>query len=113
MKKVEAYIKPHRLSDVNVALQKIKGFSGMSVGQIRGFGRREPISAKHTRSDDLLDFSPYMRIEIFCRDELVGEIVSIIREKAHTGLRGDGKIYVSPIEMAVRILNGESGEQAV
>ncbi len=113
MKKIEAYIKPHKLSDVTLALQKIKAFSGMSVGEVKGFGRREPVSAKHTRSDDLLDFSPYIRIEIFCRDEMAGEIVSIIRRSAHTGLRGDGKIYVSAIENAHRILNGESGERAV
>jgi nitrogen regulatory protein PII len=113
MKKIEAYIKPHKLSAVVMALQKVNGFGGMSVVEVKGFGRREPISAPRTRIDDLIDFSPYVRIEIFCSDEASEEIVAAIVHSAHTGLRGDGKIYVSTVESAVRIINGVKGEQAI
>jgi nitrogen regulatory protein PII len=113
MKKIEAYIKPHKLSDVVMALRKVKGFGGMSVMEVKGFGRREPTSAPRTRIDDLMDFSPYARIEIFCGDEASEEIVAAIARSAHTGLRGDGKIYISPVENGVRIINGLKGEQAI
>ncbi len=107
MKRIEGYLKPHKLSEVVMALQKVKGFGGMSVWDVKGFGRREPTSAPRTRIDELLDFSRYARIEIFCGDEQAGEIVSVIVKAAHTGLRGDGKIYISPVETAVRIVNGK------
>lgn len=113
MKKIEAYIKPHKLSDVVMALRKVKGFTGLSHSEVKGFGRREAASAPRTRTDDLMDFSSYTRVEIFCGDEAAAEIVATISHSAHTGLRGDGKIYVSSIESAVRIVNGLKGEEAI
>jgi nitrogen regulatory protein P-II 1 len=114
MKKIEAYVKPHKLSDVVMALQKVKEFSGMSVTDVRGFGRRGPTpSTPRTRIDDLIDFSPYAKVEIFCGDEAAEEIVGVITHSARTGLRGDGKIYVSSVEKVVRIMNGVKGEQAI
>jgi nitrogen regulatory protein PII len=112
MKEIKAYIKPHMLSKVTRALQKVEGLTGMSVTDVRGFGRGRAKGAPRG-DDDLLDYSLRMKIEIFCKDENVDEIVSLIERTAHTGLRGDGKICVTPVEMAVRISTGERGEIAV
>ena len=114
MKEIKAYIKPHKLSAVTLALHKIEGLTGMSVSDVRGFGRGRAKEAPHTIQEDLIDFIPHVKIEIVCHDELVDEIVETIRREAHTGLRGDGKIYVlSPVEEAVRISTGERGLSAV
>jgi len=112
MKEIKAFIKPHMLSKVTRALQRMEGLTGMSVTDVRGFGRGR---AKGTPrgDDDLLDYSLRMKIEIFCKDEYVEEVVSLIEKTAHTGLRGDGKIFVTPVEMVVRISTGERGEQAI
>jgi nitrogen regulatory protein PII len=112
MKEIKAYIKPHMLSKVTRALQKIEGLTGMSITDVRGFGRGRAKGAPRG-DDDLLDYSLRMKIEIFCEDEKAEEIVSLIEKTAHTGLRGDGKIFVAPVEMAVRISTGERGEIAV
>ncbi len=113
MKEVKAYIKPHRLSQVTLALQKLDGLTGMSVANVRGFGRTRAKNATHKITEDAIDYVPHVKIEIVCRDELVGEIVSVIEKAAHTGLRGDGKIYVSQVAEAVRISTGERGDGAV
>ncbi len=113
MKEIKAYIKPHMLSKVTRALQKIGGLTGMSVVDVRGFGRGRAQGAPHRVEDDLLDYSMRMKIELFCADDKVDEIVTLIERTAHTGLRGDGKIFVSPVESAVRISTGERGEIAV
>jgi nitrogen regulatory protein PII len=112
MKEIKAYIKPHMLSKVTRALQKIEGLTGMSVVDVRGFGRGRAQGAPRG-DEDLLDYSLRMKIEIICKDERVEEIVSLIEKTAHTGLRGDGKIFVTPVEMAVRISTGERGDSAV
>jgi nitrogen regulatory protein PII len=106
MKKIEAYIKPHKLDNVTMAIQKLEGLRGMSVVDVRGFGRGEERTAPHPRTDDLMDFAHYVRIEIFCKDELVEELVSVIDRTAYTGLRGDGKIYVLDVEKAFKIGRG-------
>jgi nitrogen regulatory protein PII len=113
MKEIKAYIKPHKLSEVTLALHQVKGLSGMSVTDVRGFGRTRTVDVHHRTIDDLEDYAPHVRIEIVCKDELVGKIVSTIEKTAHTGLHGDGKIYVSDIQDAVRISTGERGEPAV
>jgi len=112
MKEIKAYINPHMLSKVTRALQKIEGLTGMSITDVRGFGRGRAKGAPRG-DDDLLDYSLRMKIEIFCKDDYVDEIVSLIEKTAHTGLRGDGKIFVAPVEMAVRISTGDRGEEAV
>jgi nitrogen regulatory protein PII len=109
MKRVTAYIKPHKLSDVTRALHRIDGLTGMSAADVRGFGRGR---AKDV-PQDLVDYVPHVRLEAVCRDEIVEEVVETIRREAHTGLRGDGKIYVAPVEDAIRISTGERGEAAV
>lgn len=113
MKEIKAYIRPHKLSEVILALHKVEGLSGMSVINAHGFGRgRAAPSPRHAEAP-VMDTTPCVKIEILCRDELVEEVVSAIGESAHTGLRGDGKIYVTPVETAVRISTGERGETVV
>jgi len=113
MKEIKAYIKPHRLTSVTEALHKIKGVTGMSVNDIKGFGRGRGKNQKDQIIVDMIAYVPHVKLEIVCKDELVDEIVAAIEETAHTGLRGDGKIYVAAIEQAVRISTGQRGEQAV
>jgi len=113
MKEIKAYIKPHKLTEVTLALHRIEELAGMSVVDVRGFGRSRGRNSRHRIVEDLVDYVPHVKIEIVCRDELVEEIVSVMERTAHTGLRGDGKIYVSAVETAVRIQTGERGESAV
>jgi nitrogen regulatory protein PII len=113
VKEIKAFIKPHMLSKVTRALQKVEGLTGMSVTDVRGFGRGRAKGIPRRIDEDLLDYSLRMKLEILCKDEKADEIVSLIEKTAHTGLRGDGKIYVSPVEMVVRISTGDRGEEAV
>jgi nitrogen regulatory protein PII len=109
MKEIKAYIKPHKLGDVARALQRVEGLRGMSVVEVKGFGRREDDDAYHPSVDDLMDFARYSKIEIFCHDDLAEELVSVIEKHAYTGLRGDGKIYVSDLDKAFKIGKGRIG----
>lgn len=113
MKEIKAYIKPHKLSAVTLALHRVEGLSGMSVTTARGFGRGRAKDAPQSIRVDLVDFLPVVKIEIVCSDDLVEAVIDTIRSEAHTGLRGDGKIYVAPIEDAVRISTGERGQTAI
>lgn len=111
MKEIKAYIKQHKLDAVIWALHRIEGLSGVSVVAARGCGR----GWRHPDADpgDLVSERLSMKVEVFCRDELVEEIVAAIEKAAHTGLKGDGKIYVANIEQAVRISTGERGIGAI
>lgn len=114
MKQIIAFIKPHMLSNVTTVLKNLPGLTGMSISEVGGFGRGRAKNAVARLSEDLVNYyMPRVRIEIFCSDELAEEVVSIIEKAAHTGLRGDGKIFVTPIEMAVRISTGERGDIAI
>ncbi|NOZ04596.1 MAG: P-II family nitrogen regulator [FCB group bacterium] len=113
MKRIQAYIKPHKLSEVTLALHKIKGLPGMSVIDARGFGRGAERGAHHQAAEDLTDFIPHTKLELVCTDDMVESIVATIQEHAHTGLKGDGKIYISHVDDAIRISTGERGEEAV
>lgn len=113
MKEIKAYIKPHKLSKVTLALHKVEGLTGMSVVNVRGFGRGKAKNAPHRIVEDLVDYIPHVKIEIVCLDEKVKEIVQIIQDEAYTGLRGDGKIYISSIDDAIRIQTKEQGKLAV
>ncbi len=106
MKQIQAYIKPHMLNEVTLALQKIEGLRGMSVVDTRGFGRKKEGKRAYPDIDELLDFAQYAKIEIFCQDDLVNELVSVIDRAAYTGLRGDGKIYVTDVVIAWKIGKG-------
>ena len=113
MKQVTAYIKPHKLSGVTLALHHIEGLTGMSAADVKGFGRGRAKGVSHTITEELVDYVPHVRLDAVCRDEIAEEVIETIRREAHTGLRGDGKIYVAPVEDAVRISTGERGEAAV
>lgn len=109
MKEIKAYIKKHKLDDVIRALRKIEGLTGMSVIDSSGYG----IGWRAAKGEGETDRRPGVKVEIICRDDLVDEVVTAIEKAAHTGLKGDGKIYVSGIEQVVRISTGERGEGAV
>ena len=113
MKKIKAYVKSHRLSEVTLALRKVDGLPGMSVTEVKGFGRLCDTEGHQHDDNDPGDFISISKIEIFCSDLLVDTLVDTIEKTAHTGLCGDGKIYVLPVEEAVRISTGERGEKAV
>ncbi len=107
MKKIEAYVKSHRLDQVATALHHVEGLTGMTSTPARGFGR----GRKTTHTSD--DWHEVVRIDVFCADDQATKCVEAIRQAAHTGLRGDGKIYVLPVEEAIRISTGERGQSAV
>ena len=113
MKQISAYIKPHMLSKVAMALNTLEGLTGLTVSSVQGFGRSRAKGARNRIVEDLVEYVPHVKLEIFCQDELTDSIISIIQHNAHTGLRGDGKIYVSEVQTAVRISTGERGETAV
>ena len=113
MKQISAYIKPHMLSKVAMALNTLEGLTGLTVSSVQGFGRSRAKGARNRIVEDLVEYVPHVKIEIFCRDELTDSIISIIQENAHTGLRGDGKIYIMSVENAIRVSSGERGESAV
>ena len=111
MKLVIAYIKSHKLPEVTTALNQIKGLTGVSVSDMRGFGRER--SNQSTEVESSRDYAPITRLEIFCNSKLSETVVNAIEKAAHTGLRGDGKIYVCDVSQAVRISSGERGEKAI
>ncbi|HHA18795.1 MAG TPA: P-II family nitrogen regulator [Methylophaga sp.] len=113
MKMVLAFIKKNMFDDLMLALHKIEGITGASSSEIHGFGCNKYKPGSDQEPEISLDFKPYIRLEIACHAELVDEVLTTIAEAAHTGLRGDGKIYVMPLEEAVRISSGERGKDAV
>jgi nitrogen regulatory protein PII len=113
MKKIEAYIKSHRLVEVVEELHMIEGLTGVSVHDIKGFGRTRD-NGEHVRIvDNTVNWEPHVKIEVFCLDEIAEAVIGAILKGAHTGLRADGKIYVSPVADAVRISTRERGDKAV
>jgi nitrogen regulatory protein PII len=116
MKMIVAVLQPFRLSKVTEALEKIPGFPGMTVSDIRGFGREKSVhdeGAPHRVIEDFIEYVKKVRIEVAARDEMVATIVDTIARVAHTGNRGDGKIFVSSLEEAVRIKTGDTGDAAL
>jgi nitrogen regulatory protein P-II 1 len=112
MKKIEAYIKPFKLDDVKAALMEI-GVRGMSVTEVRGFGRQKGHTELYRGSEYKVDFLPKTKLEVVVADDKVEQIIEIIQKVARTGQVGDGKIFIIPVEDAVRIRTGESGEGAL
>jgi nitrogen regulatory protein P-II 1 len=112
MKKIEAIIKPHRLDDVKDRLRQI-GISGMTVYEVKGFGRTGGKTEVYRGSSYVVDFVPKVRIEVVVKDGAVTEVVQAISTAAKTGKIGDGKIFVTPVEEAIRIRTGEKGEDAI
>ena len=112
MKKIEAIIKPFKLEEVKDALAEI-GIEGMTVSEVKGFGRQKGHTEIYRGSEYTVDFLPKIKIEIVLTDGQVPAAVQAIVGAAKTGKIGDGKVFISPIENAVRIRTEETGEQAV
>jgi len=112
MKKVEAVIKPFKLEEVKEALTEI-GVKGMTVTEVKGFGRQKGHQEIYRGAEYVVDFLPKVKLEIVVPDEMVERVIETILKSARTGKIGDGKIFVVPVEEVIRIRTGEKGEQAV
>ena len=112
MKKIEAIIKPFKLDDVKEALHET-GISGITVTEVKGFGRQKGHTELYRGAEYVVDFLPKVKIEVVLADGVVEAAVEAIRKAAQTGRIGDGKIFVSNIEGAVRIRTGETGSDAI
>lgn len=112
MKKIEAIIKPFKMDDVREALSDI-GVTGMTVSEVKGFGRQKGHTELYRGAEYVVDFLPKVKIEIVLADDQVDACIEAITKAAHTGRIGDGKIFVSPLERAIRIRTGEDGEAAI
>ena len=112
MKKIEAVIKPFKLDEVKDALNEI-GIQGMTVTEVKGFGRQKGHTELYRGAEYVVDFIPKIKIEIVISDELATKVVDAIEKSAKTGKIGDGKIFICSIEDVIRIRTGERGESAV
>ena len=112
MKKIEAIIKPFKLTEVKDALSEI-GVTGMTVTEVKGFGRQKGHTEIYRGSEYTVDFLPKVKLDIVLPDAQVQAAIEVITKAAHTGKIGDGKIFVLPVETAVRIRTGEKGDAAV
>jgi len=112
MKKIEAIIKPFKLDEVKDALQEA-GVHGITVTEAKGFGRQKGHTELYRGAEYVVDFLPKLKIDIVISDNLLEQAIEAIQKSAHTGRIGDGKIFVTNIEKAVRIRTGESGETAI
>lgn len=112
MKKIEAIIKPFKLDEVKEALHEI-GVSGITVTEARGFGRQKGHTELYRGAEYVVDFLPKVKLEVVVADDQMDRVVEAIAAAAQTGRIGDGKIFVSPIERALRIRTGETNEDAI
>lgn len=112
MKKIEAIIKPFKLDEVKEALQEA-GIQGLSVTEVKGFGRQKGHTELYRGAEYVVDFLPKVKIEIVLSDDMVETAIEAIIAAARTDKIGDGKIFVSPVEQAIRIRTGETGDDAV
>jgi nitrogen regulatory protein P-II 1 len=112
MKKIEAIIKPFKLDDVKEALTEL-GVIGMTVTEVRGFGRQKGHTELYRGSEYTIDFLPKVKVELVVPDQLVDKVVALIAAAARTGSIGDGKVFVLPMGDAIRIRTGEKGEAAI
>jgi len=112
MKKVEAIIKPFKLDEVKEALGAV-GIQGLTVSEVKGFGRQKGHTELYRGAEYVVDFLPKVKLDVIVRDEQVGDVVDAIEKAAKTGRIGDGKIFVTPVDEVVRIRTGERGGDAV
>jgi nitrogen regulatory protein P-II 1 len=112
MKKIEAIIKPFKLDEVKEALSDL-GLKGLTVTEAKGFGRQKGHTELYRGAEYVVDFLPKVKIEVILEDNMVERAVEAIQQAAHTGRIGDGKIFISPIEEAIRIRTGERGDEAI
>ncbi|KPK19727.1 MAG: transcriptional regulator [Nitrospira bacterium SG8_3] len=112
MKKIEAIIKPFKLDDVKEGLTEL-GVQGMTVSEVKGFGRQRGHTEIYRGAEYKVDFVPKVKLEVVVDSELAPQVVEVIAQKAKTGALGDGKIFVSSLEEVIRIRTGEKGKQAI
>jgi nitrogen regulatory protein P-II 1 len=112
MKKIEAIIKPFKLEEVREALSEI-GASGLTVGEVKGFGRQKGHTELYRGAEYAIDFLPKVKVEVVVPDRLLDSAIEAITRAARTGKIGDGKIFIYDIEQAIRIRTGETGEAAI
>ena len=112
MKKVEAVIKPFKLDEVREALSEV-GVNGLTVTEVKGFGRQKGHTELYRGAEYVVDFLPKVKVEVVVPDEMVEAVVDAIVKAARTGKIGDGKVFVSPVEQVIRIRTGELNESAV
>lgn len=112
MKKIEAIIKPFKLEDVKEALKEI-GVQGLTVTEVKGFGRQKGHTELYRGAEYVIDFLPKIKLEIIVSDDVVTKVVETLTHSAKTGKIGDGKIFILPMEEVIRIRTGERGEEAI
>jgi nitrogen regulatory protein P-II 1 len=112
MKKIEAIIKPFKLDEVRESLSSI-GANGLTVTEVKGFGRQKGHTELYRGAEYVVDFLPKIKLELVVSDDMVDAAVDAIIKAAHTGKIGDGKIFVSAVEQVIRIRTGETGESAI
>ena len=112
MKKIEAIIKPFKLDEVKEALHEV-GLQGITVLEAKGFGRQKGHTELYRGAEYVVDFLPKVKIELFVKDDMLERAVEAIQQAAHTGRIGDGKIFIVPVESAIRIRTGETGSEAI
>lgn len=113
MKEIKAIIKPFKLDNVLTELHKIEGLPGITVSDIRGFGKSRGKNAEETISEGLHELVPKVKIELVVSDEIADKIVDVIQQSAHTGNPGDGKIFVIDVKNTIKIRTNERGEFAI
>jgi nitrogen regulatory protein P-II 1 len=113
MKEIKAMIQPFMLSKVVHALHKIPDFPGLTVTKVQGFGREKGQGSPHRIVEDLIEYVPKVKIEIIVHDEMLDAVVQTITDNAHTGNKGDGKIFIYEVKDAIRIRTRERGEGAL
>ena len=112
MKKIEAIIKPFKLDEVKDALNAI-GIKGMTVSEVKGYGRQKGHTEIYRGAEYVVDFIPKIKLDIIVADEMVDQVIDTIIDKSRTGKIGDGKIFVTPVERVVRVRTGETGSEAI
>ena len=112
MKKIEAVVKPFKLEDVKDALAEI-GVTGMTVSEVKGYGRQQGHSELYRGAEYMVDFLPKVKIELVIQDDLLEQAIDVIVDTARTGKIGDGKIFVTEVERVIRIRTGEENESAI
>ena len=112
MKKIEAVIKPFKLDEVKEALQEI-GVQGITVSEVKGFGRQKGRTELYRGAEYVVDFLPKVKLEVIVTDDMLPRAIDAVKAAAQTGRIGDGKIFVSSIEQVIRIRTGETGAEAI
>ena len=113
MKEIKAIIRPSKLLDVTEELRKINGLPGVTVSEIRGFGKGRAKNAKDKVVYEMVEFIPRIQLEVVVDDEMVSEVVNVIQKYAHTGNAGDGKIFVSTVDEIIKIRTNERGRDVI